>query len=150
MYVKAKPMYETESHENTTVSAAILSPAICISEVTKKNGYCKAKSIKYFMNQIFLPHTVKSEPAWLTPRNSTLSQKDQTELTEWSMFRTAAETATAQHIRCCVMASRHCRNICCSGGGQQQPWSAIDLHSFFPSPHSPFRVPNKQSHFCGC
>ena len=76
MYVKAKSMHETESHENTTVSAAILCPSVCISEVTNKDGYCKAKRVKYFMNQMFLPHTVKSEPAWLTLRNSTLSQKD--------------------------------------------------------------------------
>ena len=73
MYVKAKSMPETESQENTTVSAAILCPSVCISYATSKNGYCKAKGIKYFMNQMFLPHTVKSKLAWLTLRNSTLN-----------------------------------------------------------------------------
>ena len=42
-----------QSRENTTVSAAIFCPVVCISDVISKTGTCR-KSIKYVKNQLFL------------------------------------------------------------------------------------------------
>ena len=47
-----------ESHENTAVSAAILCPAVCISDVMNKPRTC-VKIIKYVMSQQFLLFTSK-------------------------------------------------------------------------------------------
>ena len=59
-YISAPVGYGStlESHKNTAVSAVILCPAVCISDVMNKPRTC-VKTIKYVMSQHFLLFTSK-------------------------------------------------------------------------------------------
>ena len=65
-----------ENRENTTVSAAILCSAVCVSDVVNKGGTC-GKSMKYVTNQSFLfcSSLVKSEPKWPRPKEPKIEAK---------------------------------------------------------------------------
>ena len=65
-----------ESRENTTVSAAFLCKAVCISDVINKADMC-GKSIAYVTSQPFSAHDwSKSEPTWLLPEELKFEAKN--------------------------------------------------------------------------
>ena len=66
------------SRQNTTVGAAILCPAVCVSDVIKKAGL-RGKRIKYVTRQPISPSaTVESEPTWPGPEELKFQVKNKT------------------------------------------------------------------------
>ena len=55
-----------ETYENTTMSAAIFCPAVCVSDVMNKASMC-VRSIKYVRSQPFSALHWQMEPIWLLP-----------------------------------------------------------------------------------
>ena len=57
-----------ESHENMTMSVAILCQALCISDATTgKAGVCVAKVLNTSRASLFLLSLVKSKGTWMHP-----------------------------------------------------------------------------------
>jgi len=63
-----------QNRETTPVSAAILNPAVCISDVIGKAGMF-VNSVKYVKKQTFRSSLVKREATWQRLKELSMKQK---------------------------------------------------------------------------